>query len=295
MVRKVLTAAMAGMSLLFVGAAAQAQEIVGDSLTYAPGDIANASGGTGWPNDGNHNWFTGASSPADQVTADGLKFSAEGGTLSVSGNKLTTAGSDSGAFRNLPADYGGDINQTIWVSFLASNANSANQGGYAGLSLIDAYMNNGNYIQQENFFIGQVNASGQYGFVNQTPSNSNSAPFLTAVATDTQTHLLVTRFDFTASGSTEVSLYVDPVPGVDPTNAPDAIEDYTDGFVFNQIRFQSGSTSNAAYNFDELRVGDNYVDVAPAAAPEPSGLAVCAFGGLAIVAAGLRLRARRRV
>lgn len=229
------------------------------------------------------------------MSANGLIFTAGGNTLAASGNKLTTVGSNTGAFRNLPSVYGGDANQTVWISFLASNTDSGNQGGYAGLSLINAYTNSGAYMQQENFFIGQVNASGEYGFVNNSPSNSNGATFLTTTATDTATHLLVTRFDFTASGSTEVSLYVDPTPGTAPTSAPQAMEDYTSAFVFNQVRFQSGPSNSAAYNFDELRIGGSYADVAPVAAPEPSGLVVEIIGGLATLAAGLRVRRRRRV
>ncbi len=115
-------------------------------------------------------------------------------------------------------------------------------------------------------------------------------PFLTGTATDTTTHLLVLDLEFTASGSTEANLYVDPTPGTAPTGAPQATEDYTNGFVFNQFRFQSGSAAGYAYNFDELRMGGSYADIAPVAAPEPGGATVLALGGFALASAAWRRR-----
>lgn len=290
MFRNFILVVIVGVGLLTLGSAARAQLIVGDGFNDGTGDITNDGGGVGWPSDNDHNWFTEGGPPADQVTAGGLSFTGVGATLAASGSKLTTQGGGTGAYRNLPGLYGGDANQTVWVSFLASNGSSANQGGYAGLSLINAYTNGGTYTQAENFFVGQINAVGEYGFVNYAANNSNGAPFLTGTGTDTTTHFLVTRFDFTASGSTEVSLYVDPTPGVAPTGSPQAMEDYTSSFVFDQVRFQSGSTADAAYNFDELRMGDTYADVAPVAAPEPSGVFVLGVGGLLLVGAARRRR-----
>lgn len=58
MFRNALSTVLAGACLLALGAAAQAQVVISDGFAYAPGDITNASGGAGWPNDSNHNWFT---------------------------------------------------------------------------------------------------------------------------------------------------------------------------------------------------------------------------------------------
>ncbi len=135
---RLISAALIGVVLLSAGGSAKAQLVVSDGFGDAPGAITNDGGGAGWPTDNDHNWFTEGGPPADQVTLGGLTFTAGGKTLDASGNKLTTVGSNTGAFRNLPGLYGGNNNQTLWVGFLASNGSSANLRGYAGLSLFNA-------------------------------------------------------------------------------------------------------------------------------------------------------------
>ncbi len=263
--------------LAFAPAHAQSSLIVADGFAGPPGAITNQGGGYGWQ--AGKNWTSSSASNPDQVTSGGLTFAVNGQTLAVSGGKLTTVGGDVGAYRRPPTDfgaYGGAVNQDLWIGFLAANTNSAMASSYAGLSLFNT---------GEQFFIGVPSGTDAYGFQNTSvngPDGAAQTVPATLAAPDTQTHFLVTHFSFTASGTTEVTFYVDPTPGLDASvQTPVLDKVYTTSFLFNEFRFQSGSDANGAahaYNFDELRLGSTYGDIAPAAAPEPSPVADMALG-----------------
>ncbi len=283
---------LSALLLLLAAHAAHAQStlIVGDGFSGPPGAITGQSGGYGWQ--AGKNWTSSNASTPDQVTSGGLSFSQGGQTLAVSGGKLTTVGGDVGAYRRPPTDfgnYGGAVNQDIWIGFLASNTTADMASSYAGLSLFNA---------SEQFFVGVLYGTDAYGFQNTSVNGPDGAPQVVSsalAAPDRQTHFLVTHFSFTASGTTEVTLYVDPTPGLDIAQNPVLDKVYTTGFQFNEIRFQSGSDASGAaypYNFDELRMGGTYLDVAPVAAPEPSSFAVFGLGLLSLSV--LAVKARKR-
>lgn len=281
------------LALMLLGAAAHAQSslIVADGFAGPPGAITGQSSGYGWQ--AGKAWTSSSAANPDQVTSGGLTFSSNGQTLAVSGGKLTTVGGDVGAYRRPPTDfgpYGGDVNQDIWIGFLTSNTTSDMASAYAGLSLFNT---------SEQFFVGVPTGTDAYGFQNTSISGPDGAAQTAppGLATPSaQTHFLVTHFSFTASGTTEVTLYVDPTPGLtDPLPAPLLDKVYTTSFQFNELRFQSGSDAGGAahpYNFDELRMGSTYGDVAPAAAPEPSSCAALGMGLLGLSLLAIKARPR---
>lgn len=289
MLRKYLIITLATTWAWSVPGAALAQLIVSDGFAYAPGTITGDNGGTGWANA----WTSSDANNPNQVTGGGLTFGQNGAALAVSGNKLTAVGSNVGAYRRPPTAfglYGGNHNQDVWVGFLAQNTGSAN--GYGGLSFFNS---------TEQFFVGKLSDAGVYGFQNTSVSavqDSEDGPQTTTVGADGTTHFLVTQFSFTDSGTTYVTLYVDATPGVAgadglPTQQSSASATYSDSFQFGELRFQSGPDSSATINFDELRMGSSYLDVAPQAVapvPEPSaGMAwLIGVGLLAVVAARRR-------
>jgi hypothetical protein len=304
MSHKHIQAVMAGAMLLMLGAGAQAQLIVSDGFNDAPGAITGDGGGVGWAN----NWTSGSTTNPDQVTSGGLTYSQDGIALATSENKLSMAGDGIGAYRRLPTadgSYGGDVNQDVWISFLAQDtAGGATSGGNAGLLLYEDNVG-------ETLFIGAQpdpnSAAGaeEYGFTNPgAPTESGSGDIeLAGVAPSTATDFLVAHLSFTASGSTEVTLYIDPVPGetttdpygdVVPVGYTDSVvEDYENGFEFDEFGLSSGPDASP-FNFDEIRAGDTYLDVAPAAAPEPGEIVPLAIGASSLLVMALGARRKRR-
>lgn len=278
---------------MLAGASAHAQSslIVADGFSGPPGAITGQSSGYGWQ--AGKSWTSSSASSPDQVTSGSLAFSSNGQALASGGGKLTTIGDDVGAYRRPPTDfgnYGGAVNQDIWIGFLAANTTSDIGSSYAGLSLFNT---------NEQFFVGVPSGTDAYGFQNASVNGPDGTPQVAPSALappNTQTHFLVTHFSFTASGTTEVTFYVDPTPGLDAAPQTAQMDKvYTTSFQFNEIRFQSGSDANGAahpYNFDEFRMGSTYGDVAPAAAPEPSSCAAFSFGILGLCVLAVKSRKR---
>ncbi len=253
-----IAAGLIGAGLL--AAPARAQLIVSDSFNYSPGPVTGQGGGTGWAG----NW-TNSGSGADTVVSGGLTYSHGGAPLAVAGNTLMTSGSNVGAYRKPPTSfgaYGGNVNQDIWIGFLAAAPSAGDPTGYAGLSLFSS--------GTEVFFTGEALGTGMYGFQNHARAGLDGSAQLSGVSASTTTHFLVLHLNFTASGTTEASLYIDPTPGVTPTQNPAVDKIFPSAFQFDQVRFQSGTSANALFFFDELRMGNTFADVSPVALPAPT-------------------------
>jgi hypothetical protein len=258
-VRNIIIAA----AMLALGAAAQADVIASESFDYPAGSITGAAGGTGWslPWEG-----TGT------VTTPGHAYQ----NLAVSGNKLTTTGNNSGAFRPLSSTLGAD-GTTVWISFLANLATPTGTDAYAGISLF----NNNDEI----LFLGKRFNQGFWGF-ERTGGGTTQAVNSTEAADTGAADLLLYRIDFLPGATDTVTMYVNPdlsnlgIPT--PAVGPIAVNDVD----ANRIRIQSGVAGLAIGNFDELRIGTDMQSVLPV--PEPATLSL-----LGVAALGLLARRRR--
>lgn len=99
-----------------------------------------------------------------------------------------------------------------------------------------------------------------------------------------QTHLIVIKQDRSAGTSTTVSVFVDPTSTNEAANVPVIVATDTEGHMLRAFQMYNNAWNTTA-QWDELRVGTTFADVAPI--PEPAAL-----GSIGIVTL-LALRRRR--
>ena len=166
----------------------------------------------------------------------------------------------------------------FWVSFLMRRG-----GGTAGSSglLIER-----SALGPLAFFIGEPGSGPGDGSMvisngNDPQAVSSGVPFEAG-----RDYFLVARIDL-REGNDPATLWVNPVPGVEPTSGgvTFALGDLGAGFPSLAL---TSTAVGAATSFDELRTGASYSDVAPVV-PEPA----TALPAGAILAAALARRRRR--
>ena len=232
-------------------------------------------GGTGWST---KSWEeTTGNTP--YIQAGSLTF----GTLATAGNMLTigykSGYNGSGAYRTLSTSvandytYGGSATNTMWISELVQQNTAGDQ---VAMSLGNAQEINGAHYAPIDFgsFAGTVGgvSGNYYGF---GTSNLTSTP----VATGT-TAFLVLEMAFNSTNNTvNLTLYVDPTPGL---SAPSAgTSSTTDTFLSPFSASGALNLYGNGWSFDELRFGNTYADVA--LVPEPTTLALLAAAGAGIL------------
>ena len=262
-----LLVAIAGPAVITtVTSSAPAVLLGSDSFDYPAGAIAGQNGGTG---------ATGAYTGAGNVTTPGLAYP----NFQSSGNKFTTGvpPNDSGAFRPIPpinTDAG-----TFFVGFLASVPGAI--PNYGGISFFTA-ATPGQTGGSEELFLGKPSGTDTYGFdVSGVAGDTSVGTGFSNVTASPTPALLVYRITFTPAGDT-IDSYINPVPGqplpATPTGTFAIPEDSFPDTV-NNLRFQSGTQP---INFDELRIGTTFADVAPV--PEPATAGLLAAGALGLLA-----------
>ncbi len=269
--KRIAALAVAAASIAFP-LSARATLIAYDGFNYAPGSLEGSpNGGTGWLS----GWYGGLNH--DFVDAGGFTWPG----MASTGNKGRSGGSDQAGFRVFANNktYGGVNGGTIWISFIGKGFTPTpadEPDSYAGISLFSG-------ANSEPFFMGMPTQHVTWGWDddrNKTPTATN-IPFA-------QEHLFVYRIDFgtTASAPEQVRMFVDPTPGVQPSNASAVLTSLTWApFSFDRVRVSSGCEQNPQFQFDELRIATTYTDAAPFVGPpvpEPASLSILSLGVLLI-------------
>jgi MYXO-CTERM domain-containing protein len=248
---------LATLCLAVLPAPCFAQAAFVDEFTGSPGAIDGVGGGTG---------FSGNYSGGGTVVSPGLTYPG----LQVAGNAFQL--DTNAAFRDLATPIDTDTG-TVYIGFLMA-LTPGTPRDFAGFSLYSDGQDH------EEIFMGKPYLAENYGFHILDASllpDSSAAPITTTPS------LLVYRLTFSPSGD-RIDFFSNPVPGSDlpptPTLTLDMSEDTLD--TFSSIRLQSGFLDGAAaFQFDELRIGGSFADVAPAV-PEPAALGLLGFAALLV-------------
>jgi hypothetical protein len=241
--------AFLGVSFFLGVASARGDLIFADSFDYSRGDLAGNGPPPGSP-PGQGGWVNFNGTP--RVAPLGLEFAGifwTGKSASILGLAGTNGDKAVAALGPVTADDG-----IVWVGFLIRDARKPDSdGGFAVVSL-------GNDVTGPSVGIGMLFDKNRYGLDNNTAERGSRSS--TTSRPSAETVWMVTKVDFVSS---EEYLWVNPAPGTEPDIADaDAHLPMTAGFLasgFSEIVLKIGYTT-AAFQFDELRVGTTFADVA---------------------------------
>ena len=279
------------ISVLAVATAAfaTADPILFDDFNYPIGPLDGQNGGIGWAGawDG---------IPEYVVAPGSLSYCDATGCLQQSGNRAqfvpsSLAGTNS--LRTLSSL--GSNGSTFWLSFLISF------DGTLALNTADFRIDgkNGN-LSVGRELVDQTNWSLEDS-ASATPYTQSSIPIVPG-----QALFVAIRIDQNAdpNANDTVTVYLDPSPAAVPSANPGVV-----GMVFNDLNFNTSNvtmaldgsafpnplTTGFVANYDPIRGGTTYFDVAPAASsavPEPAWSFMA--GVLAMFAVAVRRRAARK-
>ncbi len=212
-----------------------------DGFDYPSGaSLAGQNGGSGWAAP----WDS-SQTALDVTIGPGLSFPGLDTSPGSGSSAASVAGQVAFFKRQLSASVGAD-NTTVYLSFLLRP--DAGFGFYGGINL-------------EGVFVGKSGITNTYGI--EGPGNDISSSSVAAVAGTTV--FLVLRADF-LPGNDRFSLYIDPTPGGAEPAVADAVKTDLDLGPANFIFLNNAG----GWTTDEIRIGDTFASVAPAAtAPEP--------------------------
>ena len=256
-----------------------AQSIAQESFLGAPGsDLGGQSGGAGWASP----WAAASTNGVEsQTIAPGsLAFAAGGSPLATDGNHLSiTSAQDSFDQFNRSLTASRD-NQTVYLSFLirpTALPNTPGNPAYMGL-----LVSPGNTSR---FFVG-ADAS-QPGFL--VNNDGGGGEVSSSVApTLNQTAFVVARMDL-RPGNDTISLFINPTPGGTEPSTPDAVKNDLDLGSISTVGVTWGA--GAAGSFDEIRFGNSFASVSPAAVVPEAG----AFALMAATIPAMMFVVRRRL
>jgi len=264
-------------ALLWLGAAtaARALPIAEESFDYeSDSPMAGLAGGKGW--DGG--WFVSPLHKSDnRVTGPGLSFAG----LAGGGMKMKQVGNDVRSFRKIDVtrkevsglvvdgQYGktlGKAGTSIWIGFLIA-VSSYPKVAYGGIHLCDGLGDLtkdpfGDKQAHQRISMGRSNMSKNWYLGRVTNGGPGAGKWESDVRADTTVRLLVYRLDFAANGVT-AQLFIDPMPGRAPADSSAKITaTNVTPFRFNTLSVGSGG--GAEFYLDEIRIGSEFADVAPA-------------------------------
>jgi len=201
--------------------------------TAGIGALASKNGGTGWTGSWN--------SATNDINAPGFTYTSGSDTLATSGGRVTIK-SGQASFRNLPATY---TSGTYWFSFLAKSSSPGN-GQWGGLSLFNG--------GSEPLFFGQPSGSLNWGIANGTTPATNN--------TGNQAFIVV-KVILNSVGTDSAFLWVNPALNATPLEVNAANSRSGSEMSFDRIRIQG----SIPVDFDEIRMGTTFSQVAPLALP----------------------------
>jgi hypothetical protein len=280
--RQIVSACILSAATCFVPAASDAAVLAYEGFDYEVGALGTANGGTGWG---------GAWSSVNPPTTAGASSSHSVAAGSMTYSNLVTGGnqdriSNSGgstaagaAFRNLAASFTLDeANPVLWLSFMGQ-ADNTTTGGHAGVALFNGTTEFGTFGKR---------SAASYSTTPHTWSIGLASAFGAAVNSSEPANVpsfLVYKFTWTgATSAATAELWVNPELDAAPTVDTRDASTTANNFTINRVRV---STSTNSGNFDEIRLGTTFEDVAPV--PEPTSVGLVAAGAAALLA-----RRRRR-
>jgi len=217
------------------------------NYTAGVGALASQNGGTGWT--------SGWNSATNDINAPGFTYNSGSDTLVTSGGRMTIKAGQ-GSFRNLPTAY---TSGTYWFSFLARSSTPGN-GQWGGLSLFNG--------GSEPLFFGQPSGSLNWGIDNGTTPATNS--------TANQAFIVV-KVVLNSVGTDSAFLWVNPALNATPLEVNAASSRSGSEMSFDRIRIQG----SIPVDFDEIRMGTSYSQVAPIAVPTSALASFRTTNGLA--------------
>lgn len=240
-----------------------------------------ASGNINGSSFANTNPFSYSNLPS---TPEYLRVTGQGASSSTS---YLTAGLTGGAITALSAPGAGTT--TLWMSYLFNPGTNTASGVYLGRSTASG--NASGTLTGTNSSIGFGMDSSRRALIGG--NNGTRATGTNTVFTLNADHWLVASFDLTSSNTiTAASMWVKATTGTVPADVASlgvADATFSGSFAYvtpEKLGFTTGS-STAAFEFDEIRIGDSYAAVIP----EPSSVALLGLG-LAVTAT-VALKRRR--
>jgi len=255
-----------------------------DNLNTAPGKLDGVS--TGWnllP------WFVqNNNTTAYTVASPGLTYL----NLNVAGNCAIGDGQwlSAGIGISMPNPW--DAVQNEWSPYRKQDGDGRYKAGAEGTTLWASFLarqdlSNNDYkvnFHQSHIAWNPGSEGGSVGLSNGVwaiseigggPSASSGVARVVG-----QTYLMVLKIDFLTEGSDQMTLYVNPTPGLGAPNVTGASITTTKDFSLYGVMFYPSSSTNAGA-LDELRFGNTFADVTPI--PEPATIALLVLGGLGLL------------
>jgi hypothetical protein len=279
--------ALAAAVLLISAPACRAQVIAYEGFNYTAGQsLSGQNGGSG---------FAGAwtlVSGTSQIQAGSLPPAAPSAALSETGNSLVATPINSGipedASRTLSSPVTGTAGTSFWVSVVMKGAGLSGTSAQGALIVSDGAGTG---------FSITTGATGG-GIPPNNPSASSTwslgdagtgAAEAKSAISDTLQSLLVARVTFGAVNDT-IDLFINPPLTGSPPASPTISLPVPHAATLStfDVDYSSLSGSSTSTLFDEIRAGNTFADVTPAAVPEPSTLLLAAAAGVGLIVRRLR-------
>jgi hypothetical protein len=226
--------------------------------------VVGLDGGTGF--DGPWVNYSVGNPPNPNAITSGLSFThSSGAALATSGNALSLSGVglNSSEVERKQLTYNGTVGTSVWFSFLLRKDTAS--GSLLDLGVLKLIPSG----SAPALFIGDIASSARLSLLVATSPNVSSVS--TTTVTLGQTYFLVGRLNFNPGVTSSMDLFVNPEPGSLNPGTPAVTLGNLNVPGLSYIHFATSNQINgASFTFDELRIGDTFADVSPAAAPEMS-------------------------